>query len=132
MKVAIPLFNTWVSPRFGYSSEVWVLNVEDSEVVSQKTVSMVGLPLPFWLSQFSYLGIDVVICGGIDRASHRKLESLGISVIPEIAGDAIEVLELFLAGRLEPGFRKCKRKGRGFKGRRGRYFEPQWATDEKK
>ncbi|MDY6855294.1 MAG: NifB/NifX family molybdenum-iron cluster-binding protein [Thermodesulfobacteriota bacterium] len=132
MKIAIPLFGSWVSPRFGYSSEVWVLNVKDSEVVSQKTVSMVGMPLPFWLSQFAYLGIDVLICGGIDQASHRKLEYLGISVMPEIAGDAIEVLELFLAGKLEPGFRKCKRKSRGFKGKKGRYIEQHWTVDDKK
>jgi predicted Fe-Mo cluster-binding NifX family protein len=132
MKVAIPLFGTWVSPRFGYSPEVWILNVEDGEVISQKTVPMVGLSLPFWCNQLSHLGIDAVICGGIDRVCHYKLESLGISVIPEVAGEAIEVLDLFLAGKLEPGFRNCRRKGRGFKGRRGRYFEPQWTTDEKK
>ncbi|MFA4916506.1 MAG: hypothetical protein WC560_07535 [Syntrophales bacterium] len=135
MKVAIPLFGNWISPRFGFSSEMWLLNIEQGKIISQSRISMTGLAIPQWLNHISSLGVDSIICGGIDRFCHHQLENLGISVIPEIVGEANEVLSLFLNGELQPGLRICPGKGRNFRGRRGREGMPlglPGAMDEKK
>ena len=132
MNVAIPLFGNWISPRFGFSQEMWILTIEDGKVISQRTISMAGLALPQWFNQLSSLGIDTLICGGIDGFCYRQLENLEISVIPEIAGEANEALNLFLNGQLQSGFKICKRKGRGFRERKGRFFRTPWAMDNKK
>ena len=131
MKVAIPLFGNWISPRFGFSPEMWILTIEKGEVVSQERISMDGLALPQWFNRLSSLGVDTVICGGIDGFCHRQLENLGISVIPEIAGEANEALSLFLNGKLQPGFRAYKRGGRERK-RKGMFFRPPWMEGERK
>jgi predicted Fe-Mo cluster-binding NifX family protein len=132
MNVAIPLFGNWISPRFGFSPEMWILTIEDGKVISQKTISMDGLALPQWFDQLASLGIDTLICGGIDGFCHHQLKSLGISVIPEIAGEASEALSLFLNGELEPGFRICRGRGRGLRGGKGKFFGPPWVMDDKK
>ena len=132
MKVAIPLFDNWISPRFGFSPEMLIVTIEDGKVISQKTISMAGLALPQWFDQFASLEIDTLICGGIDGFCHHQLKSLGISVIPEIAGEASEALTLFLNGKLEPGLRICRRGGRSFRGRKSKFFGPPWAMDDKK
>jgi len=129
MKVAIPLFGNWISPRFGFSPEMWILTIEKGKVVSQERISMAGLALPQWFNQLSSRGVDSIICGGIDGFCHRQLENLGISVIPEIAGEANEALSLFLNGKLQPGFQAY---GRGDRERKGRFFGPPWMTGERK
>ena len=132
MNVAIPLFGNWISPRFGFSKEMWILTIEDGKVISQKTISMAGLALPRWFDQLASLEIDTLICGGIDGFCHNQLKSLGISVIPEIAGEASEALTLFLNGKLEPGFRMSRGRGRGLRGGKGEFFGPPWAMNDKK
>ncbi len=131
MTVAIPLFGVWISPRFGFSPEMWILTIEDGEVLSRKTISMAGLALSQWFNQLASLGVDTLICGGIDGFCHRQLEDLGISVIPEIAGEASDALSLFLDGNLQPGVRLCRRKRMGFKDKKGRFFGPPWMMDDK-
>jgi len=132
VKVAIPLFDNWISPRFGFSPEMLIVTIEDGKVISQKTISMAGLALPQWFDQFASLEIDTLICGGIDGFCHHQLKSLGISVIPEIAGEASEALTLFLNGKLEPGLRMCRGRGRGLRGGKGEFFGPPWAMNDKK
>ena len=132
MKIAIPLFGNWISPRFGFSPEMWILEAEGGEVISQEKISMAGLVLSQWFSRLSSLGVETVICGGIDGFCRRQLENLGICVVHEIAGEAGDALKLFLDDKLQPGFRICRRRGRGFKEGKGRFFEPPWAMYDKK
>ena len=39
MKVAIPIFGNRISPRFDFSPEIWIIEVERGEVVSQGKVT---------------------------------------------------------------------------------------------
>ena len=129
MKVAIPLFGKWISPRFGFSMEMWILSVRDGKVITQKKISMAGLYLSQWFNQLYSLGIDTLICGGIDGFCYHRLTSLGISIIPEVSGEAKEALNLFLKGKLQPGFRMGRRKGKCLRGTRNKFFTSPWETD---
>ena len=111
MKIAIPIFENRVSPRFDFSPELWIIEVESGEVVSQEKFPTVNLNLPQRLEQITSNRVDKVICGGIDGLSRNQLGSRGIDVVQDVIGDADIVFDLFMRGRLRPGF-CCERRGR--------------------
>jgi predicted Fe-Mo cluster-binding NifX family protein len=115
MKIAIPLFGNRISPRFDFSPEVWIITVENGEVVNQEKIPMTNFNLPQRLDQLTSNRVNQVICGGIDGFSLNQLGSRGISVLHNIAGEAEVVFHLFLKGRLRPGF-CCEGRGRRFHG----------------
>ncbi len=124
MKVVIPLFGKWVSPRFGFSPEMLLLTIEDGKIISQKRFSTAGFPLSWWLAQFSTLKVDTVICGGIDGFCCRQLERLGIYLISDVAGDATDVIDLFLKGKLRSGWKACRGRGKRFRMGKGGFCGP--------
>jgi predicted Fe-Mo cluster-binding NifX family protein len=114
MKIAIPIFGNRVSPRFDFSPEMWIIEVERGEVLRQEKLPTVNLNLPQRLEQIASNGVDKVICGGIDGFCQDHLGSKGIDVVQDVIGDAEIVFDLFMRGRLRPGFCCERRSGRGF------------------
>jgi predicted Fe-Mo cluster-binding NifX family protein len=114
MKIAIPIFGNRISPRFDFSPELWIIEVERGEVISKEKLSIANLNLPQRLEQVTSNGVDKVICGGIDGFSRNQLGSRGIDVVQDVIGDAEVVFDLFMRGRLRPGFCCERRGGRGF------------------
>jgi predicted Fe-Mo cluster-binding NifX family protein len=124
MKIAIPLFGNRISPRFDFSPEMWIIEVERGEVLSKEKLYLANLNLPQRLEQVTSSGVDKVICGGIDGFSRNQLGSKGIDVVQDVIGEAETAFDLFMRGRLRPGFCCERRKGKGScswrKGIRGR------------
>jgi predicted Fe-Mo cluster-binding NifX family protein len=128
MKVAISLFGPVVSPRFGYSPEMVLVTIEGGEVVSRERLYTGGLNIPHLLNHLSASKVDAVICGGINGFCYRQLVSRGISVVPDVRGDAETALQFFLRERLRPRT-DCRRKGKRFCGGRSLWFdEHNWGT----
>ncbi len=46
MKIAIPIFGNRISPRFDFSPEMWIIEVEKGKVVGQEKLSAANLNLP--------------------------------------------------------------------------------------
>jgi len=132
MKIAIPIFENRVSPRFDFSPEMWIVEVERGEVVSQEKLSAANLNLPQRLEQVTSNGVDKVICGGIDPFSRNQLGSRGIDVVQDVIGDAEVVFDLFMKGRLRPGFCCERRRGRGFCGWKRGFQRRRNIDDERK
>jgi predicted Fe-Mo cluster-binding NifX family protein len=120
MKIAIPIFGNRISPRFDFSPEMWIVEIEKGEVVREEKFTTGNLNIPQRLEQIASNGVDRVICGGIDGFSRNELGCRGIDVVQDVIGDAEIVFDLFMRGRLRPGL-SCKgRRGKGFcVGRRG-------------
>jgi predicted Fe-Mo cluster-binding NifX family protein len=116
MKIAIPIFENRISPRFDFSPEMWVIEVEGGKVVGQEKFPTTNLSLPQRLKQITSNGVDKVICGGIDGFSRDQLGSRGIGVVQDVIGDAEIVIDLFMEGRLRPGLCCERRGGRQFCG----------------
>jgi predicted Fe-Mo cluster-binding NifX family protein len=114
MKIAIPIFGNRISPRFDFSPELWLITVENGELVNQEKIPTANLNLPQRLEQITSNGVDKVICGGIDGLSRNQLGSRGIDVVQDVIGDADIVFDLFLRGRLRPGFCCERKRRRGF------------------
>jgi predicted Fe-Mo cluster-binding NifX family protein len=111
MKIAIPIFENRISPRFDFSPEMWVIEVEKGKVVGQEKFSTANLNLPQRLEEITSNGVDKVICGGIDGLSRDQLGSRGIDVVQDVIGDADTVFDFFMKGRLRSGL-CCERRGR--------------------
>jgi predicted Fe-Mo cluster-binding NifX family protein len=111
MKIAIPIFENRISPRFDFSPEMWVIEVKKGKVVGQEKFSTANLNLPQRLEQITSNGVNKVICGGIDGLSRDQLGSRGIDVVQDVTGDADIVFDLFMRGKLRSGF-CCERRGR--------------------
>ena len=114
MKIAIPLFGNRISPRFDFSPELWIITVENGEVVHQEKLPMANLNLPQRLDQLTANKVEQIICGGIDGFCLNQLGNKEIRVLHNIVGEAEVAFRLFMKGRLRPG-RCCeRRRGRGF------------------
>ena len=118
MKIAIPTFGNRISPRFDFSPEMWIIDVEGGEVVRQEKLPTAHLNLPQRLEQITSNGVDKVICGGIDGYCQNQLGSRGIDIVQDVMGDAEIVFDLFMKGRLQPGLYCKGKRRRRFCGRR--------------
>jgi len=103
MRAAIPLYGHRVSPRFAFSERTLVADISGGSVVGTETIDTAGLTDRHRLEQLSALGIDVFVCGAVDPEFLREAGSLDIRIIPDVAAESAEVLELLAQGRLLPG-----------------------------
>ncbi len=122
VKVAVPVFERRVSPRFGLSPEMWVYTIEEGKVLGRERLAMTGFSPAQWVRELLNIGVDTLICGGIDGFYCNQLQGSGISIISDVMGEAEEIFSLFLKGGLSSGY--CKRRRRRFSG-------PPWAMDGK-
>lgn len=107
MKVAIPVFENRISPRFDYAPDFRLYEIEGDKITGIRELSCEGWDDNERVSQLKELGVDTLICGGIPNYLLGILTNNGIKVIPWIAGDTSEALTLFLQGRLNPGMVVC-------------------------
>ena len=124
MKVAIMLYGTRVSPRFGYSQGVMVVEVSDHQEIHRKTLETNDYypeQIPVVLGKE---GVEVVISGGMNNHFQDLFRSQGIQVIWGIIGEANDALAAFRNGQLTPGMGCCpegrrpRQRQRSFRGRR--------------
>ena len=98
MKIAIPMFNSRVSPRFDFAPKVLIAKVENGKVVEREHYSLNSLNTIRRGTLLREQGVTVLICGGISNFSVRLLSDNGIKVIPMVAGEIEDVLEQFVDG----------------------------------
>ena len=126
MKIAIPLFGSRVSPRFGCESEILIVDIEERKEINRRKFSTMGLGIPPRISLLSSLSVDTLICGGIDVFCRRSLSVRGFQIIPGVIGEADEALKYFLSGKLREG--QCVRGGRRFRSRRRPSFSASYSS----
>ncbi|MBN2469006.1 MAG: NifB/NifX family molybdenum-iron cluster-binding protein [Deltaproteobacteria bacterium] len=123
MKLAIPLYNGRVSPRFEYAPTLLLAMVEGTSILERNEVSLNGYDIFQRTALLKDLAVDTLICGTIEPFAARALDWRNIRVVPWIFGDVDAVLQQFLAGNLKPPLspvnaRPGCRRGRGGKRRR--------------
>jgi predicted Fe-Mo cluster-binding NifX family protein len=112
MKIAIPVFENRISPRFDYAPELGVYDIEGQRITGRREISCEGWSDIERVSKLKGFGIDILICGGLPGYLHNILTNSGIRVIPWLAGDVGDALSLFLRGQLNPGMVVCPRRGK--------------------
>ena len=101
IKVAIAVFGTRVSPRFDCAPGFEVIEISDGDVSARTQIDAQGMATPDRRKKLSELGVQTLICGGIDRRSAQQLESTGIKTYSWITGEAKDALTCLLNGKLE-------------------------------
>lgn len=112
MKIAIPVWGGKISPVFDTASKLLMFEVHDWSETQRSEVFLHENDLTKRCYRIRSLDIDVLICGAISRPFSRMLVSSGVSVIAWISGDAKDVFEAYLDGKLDqsrffmPGFNR--------------------------
>lgn len=101
MKIAIPVFHTKISPRFDGSQGFVLLEIEKNSVIVREELLTEGWTPAAKIRQLVRLGIDGLICGGIDRASMQCLSFNGIKVYSWVTGEVEDAVSCFLNNGLE-------------------------------
>jgi predicted Fe-Mo cluster-binding NifX family protein len=115
MRVAIPVFQSKISPRFDSTQEFVLLEIEKNKVMKREDLPTKGWPLSAKLKQIVDLSVDTLICGGIDLESMKQLNFSGIKVYSWITGEVDDVVACYLSRGLESGIilgARGRRKGR--------------------
>jgi predicted Fe-Mo cluster-binding NifX family protein len=100
MTIAIPLFGERVSPHFSTAPELLVVLAQEQTVFSMMRFHLATASLSEKKKKILFLGVDILVCGGIDRATQEWLQKRGIHVIANVLGEAEDVLPNLL-GKLQ-------------------------------
>ena len=123
MKIALTVWDGWLSPVFDVSRVAVVIEICDGNIVSTTKVDLASAtPLPK-IERLVAIGVETLICGAISEAVHADSTSRGLNVIGFVAGEVDEVVQAFLRGGLPnqdlsmPG---CSCRKRDFRNRQKR------------
>jgi predicted Fe-Mo cluster-binding NifX family protein len=101
MRIAIPVFGNRISPRFDFAPYIGLFDSEGKKIIASREVCCDGWGDVERVSKLKDMGTNTVICGGLPNSLLNLLTSSGIQVIPWVAGNADQALDLFLQGRLK-------------------------------
>jgi len=101
MKIAIPLFDTRISPRFYYTKQFLLVTSENGAVIDRQQLPAEGLTSHTRVKKLIEQGVDTLICDDIDRTSAQHLSSNGIRIYSRVTGEAEDALRCFIQGGLE-------------------------------
>lgn len=97
MKIAVPLFGERVSPHFGTAPEALLVQTAGGRVCATWKIDLAGLSASERRAKFLGLGIEELLCGGIDAVSRAWFEKKGVRVEANRMGNARELLERSLS-----------------------------------
>lgn len=103
MKIAIPVFQTKISPRFDQAQGFVVLEMENDNIIVRKTLTTQGWSVLDKMKHLVDLEVNTLICGGIDRASLQYLGFKGIKIYSWVTGEVEDAVSCFLSHRMRPG-----------------------------
>ena len=96
MKIAIPLFKKRISPNFGSSTKFFLADIEGAKVCRETTLEMRGKSPMETVRLLVDLGVEKIICGGIQKHYKEWLISKGLIVVDNQKGNAMEVIHNLL------------------------------------
>ena len=100
MRIAIPQWQSRVSPVFDVAANLLLVEVTDACEVGRQEVPLTATDPTRRAQQVAHLAANVLICGAISRPLELALHSAGVQVISQICGQVDEVLRSFLVGGL--------------------------------
>ncbi|MBW1932297.1 MAG: hypothetical protein JRI56_04605 [Deltaproteobacteria bacterium] len=138
MKIAISVWNGFVSNVLDFADQLLVVDVEGQEEVGRSEFQLGQQAIQQWARLLAKLNVDVLICGGISESLASMLAASRIEIIPFVTGQVDEVLDAYFSNQLaEPQFlqpgsqigarkrfcherhRRCRHKHRGSRPKNG-------------
>ena len=105
IKIAVPLFKKRVAPYFGSSSKIFLVETQDDRVVQKITRDVGGEGAMEIARRLVDLGVDKLICGGIQNRYKDWLVGRGLTALDNQPGPAWNLIQNLLrpTGREEEG-----------------------------
>lgn len=103
MKIAIPVFQTKISPRFDQTQEFVLLEMENGTITTRETLTTKDWSVLDRMKHLVSLEVNTLICGGIDRASLQYLGFKGVKIYSWVTGEVEDAVSCFLSHRMRPG-----------------------------
>jgi len=100
MIIALPIFNTRLSPLFDTAGNILLVNWNGEEEVKREFISVTSLNPNGKCKKLSELSIDILLCGAISCELLQHFLSLNIKVIPFLCGEFEGILDYFKKGDL--------------------------------
>ena len=98
MRVAIPIADDRISPVFDVAQRLLLVIVEDGRETARTTETLEETGLPLRAKRVAELGANVLICGAVSQPLETMLISAGVEVVPQVCGNAEQVLQAFVSG----------------------------------
>jgi predicted Fe-Mo cluster-binding NifX family protein len=114
IRIAIPVFNRRISPVLDACSQLCIFDFEHEQEVHRHNLWVDDFSLAERLTILVNSGVKVIICCAVSEAMDKLLQSKNIQIIAGRIGFVEEVLEAFLANRLDdpcflaPGYKELK------------------------
>jgi predicted Fe-Mo cluster-binding NifX family protein len=102
MTIAVPMFRRRVSPHFSTAPELLVVQSDGHTIWSRMRISVSKASLAERKKRLLALGVDTLICGGMDRPTQEWFERRRVRLITNVIGDVEEVLSEILGLRERP------------------------------
>ncbi len=100
MRLATTYDNGQINQHFGHTEYFKIYEIEDGKVLDSKVVSTNGSGHGALAGFLAEAGVAAIICGGIGMGAQQALAEAGIVTFAGVEGDADEIVNLFLSGRL--------------------------------
>lgn len=114
-RVAIPIFQTRISPVLDSCRHMLLLDIEQSDEMDRRNIYLDEMSLVERIGILTKLEVSIVICGGVSETFANMLLGSNIRLLNGIAGEIDDVITAFLGERLDkprfymPGFRQDNR-----------------------
>jgi predicted Fe-Mo cluster-binding NifX family protein len=111
-RVAIPLFENEIAPRFCFAQEILLVEIREKKETLRKFIPFQGDES--FLSRLRILQgwkVRTLLCGGFNRKFLAQVEGAGIRVIWGLLGPAEQALEAYLTGAPLPFRPRCQGRG---------------------
>lgn len=98
MKIGIPRYRERIAPRFGFTEDVLILELDGNQVVGWEVIRLDGYfphQIPALLHQ---KGVEVVITGGINSVFQEMFRALDMEVFWGLIGTPEDGLKAYLGG----------------------------------
>lgn len=101
MRIAVTFLAGQVFGHFGKTKEFAIFDIEESKVVDNNILPVVGSGHGALAGLLKANNVDLVICGGIGEGARNALTDLGIKYIAGVQGNVRHAVEEYLMGTLE-------------------------------
>jgi predicted Fe-Mo cluster-binding NifX family protein len=101
MKIAIPLLNERVAPDFSTATGLLVVVSQEGNISCRWRMEVSELSPLEKARKLVSLGIDRLVCGGIEISTRAWLERRGVQVVTDVVGEAEKVLSDLAASAAE-------------------------------
>ena len=93
MKIAVPLFKERVAPYFGTSSKILLVEMQGDAIAREATWEVGGEGAMEIARRLVDLGVEKLICGGIQHRYKNWLVGRGVTVVENQRGPARDLVQ---------------------------------------